>query len=599
MKMKICEQAGIIPPKECLGYMALYQHKPWWNRPFFGKNLCEIPDRTQLLLIQKSENAFELYLAFCGDDFRTDIKGTAEGIGINGPYVHAEGDDPYRMVQEALRLVAERLGHPLLRKDKIFPEIFRYPGWCTWDSLGKGVCEQAIFDKMDELNEKGARIGWVLIDDGWSEADRELEKLRSLDVDYERFPQGLAHTVKALKEKYGVKYVGVWQAFNGYWGGVEEGSAAYRDLEGCLKTYAGGQITVNDTAEDSFAFWNTWHRSLAAQGVDFVKIDNQSSFPGLYQEGDPVGERLKAIYEGLEASVLLNFNGNLINCMGMAADNVWTRGRTSLSRSSDDYLPRTAGSFGEHALQNAFNSLYQGELYFGDWDMFWTEHEDAKQSAILRAISGGPVYISDACGKTDPSLLERFLDRDGRLLMCDDVGRPTRDCLAEDFLGKGGILKIFNHCGDNILVACFTMEADRERSVEGVIDLRDIAGVDGEYLIYNSDTNEIASLDKAAPYRFTMRTHDALMLQLIPKKTISVIGFADKWLPAAGVQRTDLPDGSLLLSVSCAGNLQLVSDEDLIISGLSGKPVQYTRNGSRYEVMAEEGLLQVSLQETL
>ena len=46
--------------------------------------------------------------------------------------------------------------------------------------------------------------------------------------------------------------------------------------------------------------------------------------------------------------------------------------------------------------------------------MFWTSHEDA-QSAVLRAISGGPVYFSDPVGTTDPARVWPMIYRDGRI----------------------------------------------------------------------------------------------------------------------------------------------------------------------------------------
>ena len=582
------ENGKLQSDRPCGSFMALYQHKPWWNRPAFGTAYSEIPERTQILLIKRGEE-YELFLAFCGEDFRTDIRGCEDGILISGAYVHDIGSDPYQMVSGAVRLIAKEHGYPLLREQKRFPEILKYPGWCTWDSLGKGVSEKAIFDKMDEFKEKNVEIGWVLIDDGWSEVDREKEVLRSLDVDYDRFPQGLAHTVKVLKEDYGVRYVGVWQAFNGYWNGVEEGSAAAEQVKDFLKKYPTGELTVKDTAEGSFGFWNTWHRGLAAAGVDFVKIDNQSSFVRLYQQGEPVGERLRAVYEGLEASVLLNFDGNLINCMGMQADNVWTRFRTSLSRSSDDYFPRIPGSFSDHARQNAYNSLYQGELYYGDWDMFWTEHEDNRQSALLRAVSGGPVYISDACGKTDPSILNRFLAADGSLLMCDSVGLPAADCLTVDALENGGILKIFNSYQGAYFVACFTKESDAEEAIDGMLSLKDIPGAAGEYLVLNGSTGEIAEVTDSEPYRFVMKPHDALMLELIPKEEVSVFGFIQKWLPAAGVSEKEKTADGLRLTVSCPGSLLVMSEKETAFFLPDGTRLSADRNGKFSLVTVPEG----------
>jgi len=126
--------------------------------------------------------------------------------------------------------------------------------------------------------------------------------------------------------------------------------------------------------------------TLQLEGIDFVKVDNQSSL-NQYMGGErSVAGTAHDIQAGLEASVALHFGGCMINCMGMASENVWHRPLSSVSRSSNDFLPQIANGFGEHALQNAYNSVYHGPFYWGDWDMFWTGHHDAVPHMVLRAV---------------------------------------------------------------------------------------------------------------------------------------------------------------------------------------------------------------------
>lgn len=75
--------------------------------------------------------------------------------------------------------------------------------------------------------------------------------------------------------------------------------------------------------------------------------------------------------------------------------------------------------------------------------MFWTRHPDAGRHALLRAISGGPVYVSDRVGETDPEVLKPLACGDGRLLMMDRSARPTADCIFRD-PRQGGVLKLHN-----------------------------------------------------------------------------------------------------------------------------------------------------------
>jgi raffinose synthase len=79
--------------------------------------------------------------------------------------------------------------------------------------------------------------------------------------------------------------------------------------------------------------------------------------------------------------------------------------------------------------------------------------------AAARAVSGGPVYVSDRPGHHDFDLLKRLVLPDGGVLRCLLPGRPTSDCLYTDVSKDGKTaLKIWNInpvCG---VVAAFNVQ---------------------------------------------------------------------------------------------------------------------------------------------
>jgi raffinose synthase len=86
-----------------------------------------------------------------------------------------------------------------------------------------------------------------------------------------------------------------------------------------------------------------------------------------------------------------------------------------------------------------------GNFIHPDWDMFQSTHPCAEFHAASRAISGGPIYVSDAVGKHNFPLLKRLALPDGSILRCEYHALPTRDCLFEDPLHDGNtMLKIWN-----------------------------------------------------------------------------------------------------------------------------------------------------------
>ena len=93
----------------------------------------------------------------------------------------------------------------------------------------------------------------------------------------------------------------------------------------------------------------------------------------------------------------------------------------------------------------AYNSLWMGNFIHPDWDMFQSTHPCAEFHAASRAISGGPIYVSDSVGKHNFPLLKRLVLPDGSILRCEYHALPTRDCLFEDPLHDGNtMLKIWN-----------------------------------------------------------------------------------------------------------------------------------------------------------
>lgn len=444
--------------------LCLYQHKEWWMRPTWVKNLYDIPERTQMLMWKTSselnddhDEQWHVLLAVSNGASRADIRANASAdsgdagteratdqvlvdistnqagrSGLDGlALVYAHGDDPYALVQRCALYAAEANNIRTV-SERPFPKALQGLGWCTWDSLGQDVSEQAILEKMREFQTKRVPISWVLIDDGWSRTSDS--KLTGFEATPSRFPQGLAHTVKVLKSEFGVRYVGVWQAFQGYWHGVDPAAPDFTLLHNVLETLPNGMTVPavpSAQSSDSTTFWRRWDMQLADAGVDFVKVDSQSTmsvFTCGVESFSELGERHRMLDE-VTAEL---FDSALINCMGMAPENYWHRPSSPITRTSDDFFPNIPESLAEHAIENAYCSLLLGNLYHCDWDMFWTKHPHARTHALLRWISGGPIYCSDALGDTDAELLRAFVNADGTINRPERVGVPVESSLLAD-----------------------------------------------------------------------------------------------------------------------------------------------------------------------
>ena len=181
----------------------------------------------------------------------------------------------------------------------------------------------------------------------------------------------------------------------------------------------------------SAEFWHVWDTQLQVAGIDFVKVDSQSTTSLLARGVESFGS-LRERHAALDSVTGQLFDGALINCMGMAPESYWSRPSSPIARTSDDFFPNIPESLAEHAIENAYCSLLIGCLCYCDWDMFWTRHPHARTHMLLRWISGGPIYCSDKLGETDSDLLAPLFDADGNLTHPDGVGVPVLDSLLAD-----------------------------------------------------------------------------------------------------------------------------------------------------------------------
>lgn len=583
-------------------FMSIYQHKEWWIRPYFGKRFCDIPANSQLV-ISKREDKYLVMLAVSGETCRTDISGADNGIQVSVgsgqssrmnlsdlTLILGEGEDPYELTEQAAAYALELTGKRLeLRKEKKFPEIFEKIGWCTWDSLGQDVSEKAVLDKMDEFQEKEIPVSWVLIDDGWSKVNRVTMELQGFDAEEATFPNGIGHTARILKEKYGVENVGVWQAVKGYWNGVEQSSEAAYKTSSYLMSYPNGEMTVRPDAAAVFGFWNMWHSYLKKQGIDFIKVDSQSSFSIMSKGFGTYGDVLSEIHTGLDASADLHFGGNMINCMGMAPENVWNRHSSALSRSSDDFTPTVKGSFGEHALQNGYNSVYHGCFYWGDWDMVWSKHEDVKPNMILRLMSGGPVYLSDGCGTSVKEEIMPLILDDATLLRCQDVGRPTLDCLLDGGVLSEHPLKLYNHYEEVYYIASYSYTEEKD-SIDGYVSWKDMPGKSAEkYWIFDWYTRTAYLKEAAEKLEISMGKKDAGLYHLISaKEGVAVLGVLDKYISRAAAEVLYKDEANVFVKVKCAGTFAFLSEKEIAVIEMNGAATECKKNGYLYTVDCDQ-----------
>ncbi|CAI9752627.1 unnamed protein product [Fraxinus pennsylvanica] len=410
-------------------------------------------------------------------------------------YMHV-GEDPFSLVKEATKVVRAHLGTFRLLEEKTPPGIVDKFGWCTWDAFYLTVQPQGVWEGVKGLVDGGCPPGLVLIDDGWQSICHDEDPITSEGINRtsagEQMPcrlikfeenykfrdyvspnkgEGMAAFIRDLKDTFdSVDYVYVWHALCGYWGGIRPDVPGLPEAKVIKpKLTPGLETTMEDLAVDKIVnngvglvppeiadrMYEGIHARLESVGIDGIKVDVIHLLEMLCEDYGGRVDLAKAYYKALTSSVRNHFKGNgVIASMEHCNDFMFLGTEAiSLGRVGDDFWcvdpsGDPNGTFwlqGCHMVHCAYNSLWMGNFIHPDWDMFQSTHPCADFHAASRAISGGPIYVSDSVGKHNFELLKSLVLPDGSILRCDYYALPTRDCLFEDPLHDGKtMLKIWN-----------------------------------------------------------------------------------------------------------------------------------------------------------
>ena len=543
---------AMVPEQPVRRYMAVYRGTEYWCRPAFGTDLNTVPADTVLLVLEQ-EDGFLVALPVVNGLCRSTLEGgclcmttwhhtPCRGLAL----VYARGSDPLVLIESCVKTAARLLGGLKLRQQRIYPEIFEYLGWCSWDSMQIRVNEAGILEKCREFKAKNIPVKWAILDDMWAHIrdfygktyDNFQEMVRLMHssrmYDYEadpiRFPQGLAHCIAGVKA-FGLQ-VGVWLPTTGYWKGLDpEGPACEKLKPHLIESQLGSHIADWHYA-GAKGYFETLLGYLRQSGADFVKIDNQALFRRHYKGLAPIGQQAREFHDALEDTVTGLFDGTMINCMGMAPENLWSRKNSAVSRCSDDFLPENKAWFTKHVLQCAYNSLLQGQLYWCDWDMWWTDDGQAEKNALMRAVSGGPIYVSDQLQRSRPQVLRPLMADDGRILRCDRPGMPTADCVTKDPTVSGEAMKLQNMAGKQGILAVLNLDAE-EKPVTATVCGELVEGFEAEeYGLYEHFSRQLTVLKRGEKLEITLQNSDDYRLYiLVPLENgCGPIGRIDKYI---------------------------------------------------------------------
>ncbi|XP_047079786.1 probable galactinol--sucrose galactosyltransferase 1 isoform X2 [Lolium rigidum] len=593
-----------------LRFMCTFRFKMWWMTQRMGSSGQDIPVETQFLIVEAADGAgdeqsavYTVFLPILEGSFRAVLQGNEDDEleiclesgdpavesfdGTHLVYVGA-GSDPFEVITNAVKAVERHLQTFSHREKKKMPDMLNWFGWCTWDAFYTDVTAEGVKEGLQSLEKGGAAPKFVIIDDGWQSVSMDpagtacisdnaanfANRLYDIKENY-KFQKngrmghreddpanGLAHIVSEIKGKHELKYVYVWHAITGYWGGVRPGSDGMEHYQSKIQypvSSPGVQKNEPCAAFDSIAanglglvnpdkvlsFYNELHSYLASAGIDGVKVDVQNILESL---GAGHGGRVllaRKYQQALEASIARNFrNNDIISCMSQNTDNLYSSKRSAVVRASDDFWPRDPASHTIHIASVAYNTVFLGEFMQPDWDMFHSVHPMAEYHAAARAVGGCAIYVSDKPGNHDFDLLRKLVLPDGSILRAKLPGRPTRDCLFSDPARDGkSILKIWNLNACSGVIGAFNCQGAgwcragkknlihdvQPGTITGAVRGQDVSrlpevagdGWNGDVVAYSHVAGEVTVLPKDAALPVTLKPREYEVFTVVPLKRLA------------------------------------------------------------------------------
>ncbi|WP_406684719.1 hypothetical protein N1F78_03040 [Seonamhaeicola sp. MEBiC1930] len=484
---------------------------------------------------------------------------------------YAESESPYeaaRLVWEQAMKIKNVKENINWRSEKTYPEAYKYLGWCSWEHYKHKINEDVILNALQGLKESAIPFRWMLIDDGY--LDHKKGQLVSFGVDKKKFPNGWKPITSQKDDK--IKWMGIWRNFNGYFGAV---SPEYNmpDLKEhlVLRNPSGKKpLYVPKISEQaSNAFFHEMTFDTKDNGFDIIKVDFQSDN---FRNNTGASNAILGVHYNniaLEENCK-NKNLMLLNCIAQQNFNVFNQRHSSIIRGSVDYKT-TRDRLDITLVQNFTNALWLGHTHWLDQDMFYANFEETAQlMAIARAMSGGPIYLSDVPEHITDEVLKPLTYNDGLILGTLAPAVPLPESLMQDPYSDGKSFRVIAPLKNKTAAIMAVNLSQNDEGQTTQVSLKDYAFAGGMIQPYNGlwelpkegvllydyhlGTAQVLYKD----YQFQLESRKEKLLLLNPIQSgWSVIGRPDKYLAASTFELIRVDEKSLEIEMVENGSLLL------------------------------------------
>ena len=346
----------------------------------------------------------------------------------------------------------------------------------------------------------------------------------------------------------------MWNTLQGHWDAVDLDSPAGVETRAGLMPINPVMGIPDPRGPNGLIFWDTFYTKLKAAGVDFVKTDDQSTMYDFIEDQYPVGLAYANAQHNFQDAGEKYFGSNVLDCMSMNVDSIYQWDRTNIARASRDYRPAAFHNPRRHQVDSVMNAMWLENMVWPDYDMWETYNRHAEYNAVARAISGGPVYVTDKEGPEKWQMLWPLIYGDGLAVRLDSPGRPCRKSLFVDPFSSGVPFMAFGRAGAAGVVAVWNMSR-WELPETGKLAPEDVEGIEGtEFFVYEYFSHSARLLKRGESMPLKLKPWDARIYSIVPVVDgFAAVGLVNKYAAPVAVREVKREDGKALVRLQEVG----------------------------------------------
>ena len=559
------------------------------------KRMADLRDGVIFFILKLQRGGFLAVTAMPGPKTQSWLHSDTEGrlllsfgtFGTDGVtdcdvplFAWARSDDVYEACHRAIDSAISSkpiLGWTRLRREKEYPECFEHLGWCSWEHFKGKINEQNMLQSIDEIEASALPVRYVIIDMGHTSSKGGA--LTTFKPNPKKFPNGWAPLLKR-RTKDKIRWMCLWHFFQGAQNGISIENDFGPELnKHFIKLRTKNNLTPRNDPRSALAFYRAFIGSVKAYGFDALKVDFQSAqLRRLAGQVDNAAEMCCTHSQAFDRALHEQGLG-LINCNWHNPVNFFNCKYSNVGRCSMDYVKNNLFSARRHLFQSYANTLWMGQLVWCDHDMFHSSDKVAGRTmAVSKAVSGGPVYLSEAPRDFERVAVRPLCYTDGRLLRPLAPAAPLLDSIFVDPYRNPVPYRVIAPLsnGSAAIVVYNLKHAKAPATFAGGVSAADYTHANAMIqpypgkrplpaeglVLYDWYAGKGRRLVKE--YTFELSGLADRLIQLSPiVKGWAIIGRADKYLSAAGVEILEIDEKAATIRMIETGPLTVWSERGM------------------------------------